>query len=243
MSTLITGGSIRANLSLKITISDLDNPRNFGAALFYAGYATLANEKVTSSEGLEPFNDFYDIKVPNSEIRKALVGLTERLTLEMIDVNDEQIREAFTENKLVLFAREVNGWIYNQKTQGNVSGRTFSNEACYHNLLFWNLTRILKVEWIVKSEMYAGNGYFDIMVIPKSDTQRTKAYLMEIKFLRQSFKEKEEEKNNIMKEALEQINNRKYQDYFKTFEYSYIKTVKKIGILCCDCSIKIHYFD
>ncbi len=239
---LIGGGSITVNLSSKITLEELDKPESLGATLFYAGYLTLANEKDTAAAKEGVTDDFYEVTIPNTDARKALVELTEQLSPKMQDIDEYQIRTAFINNKLQIFKEEVNKWISAQKELNNISGRTLSSEACYHNLIYWNLARILRNEWIVMSERHVGKEYFDITVIPEVESGYTTAYLIEIKFLSQTLGDDLQEKKSKMDKALQQIEDRKYVEHFNPSKYSYITKIQKIGILGCDCKIEVSYF-
>jgi len=104
------------------------------------------------------------------------------------------------------------------------------NEAFYHGLIM-GMGLYLEGEYITKSNIESGLGRYDFVIEPKNKTKR--AFIMEFKAT-DSLENLEE----VSKEALEQIENKKYDVSLKQND---IKDITYMGIAFCGKEIKIEY--
>ena len=104
------------------------------------------------------------------------------------------------------------------------------NEAFYHGLIM-GMGLYLEGEYITKSNIESGLGRYDFLIEPKNKSKR--AFIMEFKST-----DSVEKLEEVSKEALEQIENKKYDISLKQ---NGIKEITYIGIAFCGKQIKISY--
>ena len=217
LERLFNGEGLKQNISGTSDLSKLLSEDELWELMLFSGYLTV-EEKIDQKN--------YVLRLPNKEIKELfkdtflekyfgrgskLLYLMEALTENRIDEYEERLQE--------ILLTSVN---YNDTKKGN--------EAFYHGLIM-GMGLYLEGEYITKSNIESGLGRYDFVIEPKNKTKR--AYIMEFKST-----DNIEKLEEVSKEALEQIENKKYDVSLKQ---SGIKNITYMGIAFCGKEIKISY--
>ena len=217
LERLFNGEGLKQNISGTSDLSKLLSEDELWELMLFSGYLTV-EEKIDHKN--------YILRLPNKEIKELfrdtflekyfgrgskLLYLMEALTENRIDEYEERLQEIL-----------LTSVSYNDTKKGN--------EAFYHGLIM-AMGLYLEGEYITKSNIESGLGRYDFVIEPKNKTKR--AYIMEFKST-DSIENLEE----VSKEALEQIENKKYDVSLKQ---NGIKDITYIGIAFCGKQIKISY--
>ncbi len=217
LERLFNGEGLKQNISGTSDLSKLLSEDELWELMLFSGYLTV-EEKIDHKN--------YILRLPNKEIKELfrdtflekyfgrgskLLYLMEALTENRIDKYEERLQEIL-----------LTSVSYNDTKKGN--------EAFYHGLIM-GMGLYLEGEYITKSNIESGLGRYDFVIEPKNKTKR--AYIMEFKST-DSIENLEE----VSKEALEQIENKKYDVSLKQND---IKDITYMGIAFCGKQIKISY--
>ena len=217
LERLFNGEGLKQNISGTSDLSKLLSEDELWELMLFSGYLTV-EEKIDQ--------DNYVLRLPNKEVRtlyrktffekyfgrgSKLLYLMEALTENRIDEYEERLQEIL-----------LTSVSYNDTKKGN--------EAFYHGLIM-GMGLYLEGEYITKSNIESGLGRYDFVIEPKNKAKR--AYIMEFKST-DSIEKLEE----VSKEALEQIENKKYDVSLKQND---IKDITYMGIAFCGKEIKIEY--
>ena len=215
LERLFNGEGLRQNISGTSDLSKLLDENELWELLLFSGYLTI-EEKVDE--------DNYILRLPNKEVRtlyrktffekyfgrgNKLSDLMEALIENRIDEYEEKLQEIL-----------LTSVSYNDTKKGN--------EAFYHGLIM-GMGLYLEGEYIAKSNIESGLGRYDFSVEPKNKNKR--AFIMEFKST-----DSVEKLEEVSKEALEQIENKKYDISLKQ---NGIKEITYLGIAFCGKQIKI----
>ena len=219
LERLFNGEGLKQNISGTSDLSKLLSEEELWELMLFSGYLTV-EEKIDQ--------DNYVLRLPNKEVRtlyrktfferyfgrgSKLLYLMEALTENRIDEYEERLQEIL-----------LTSVSYNDTKKGN--------EAFYHGLIM-GMGLYLEGEYITKSNIESGLGRYDFVIEPKNKAKR--AYIMEFKSTSTDNIEKLEE---VSKEALEQIENKKYDVSLKQ---NGIKDITYMGIAFFGKEIKIKY--
>ena len=217
LERLFNGEGLKQNISGTSDLSKLLSEEELWELMLFSGYLTV-EEKIDQKN--------YVLRLPNKEIKELfrdtflekyfgrgskLLYLMEALTENRIDEYEERLQEIL-----------LTSVSYNDTKKGN--------EAFYHGLIM-GMGLYLEGEYITKSNIESGLGRYDFVIEPKNKAKR--AFIMEFKST-DSIENLEE----ISKEALEQIENKKYDVSLKQ---NGIKDITYIGIAFYEKQIKISY--
>ena len=217
LERLFNGEGLKQNISGTSDLSKLLSEEELWELMLFSGYLTV-EEKIDQ--------DNYVLRLPNKEVRtlyrktffekyfgrgSKLLYLMEALTENRIDEYEERLQEIL-----------LTSVSYNDTKKGN--------EAFYHGLIM-GMGLYLEGEYITKSNIESGLGRYDFVIEPKNKTKR--AYIMEFKST-DSIEKLEE----VSKEALEQIEDKKYDVSLKQ---NGVKDITYMGIAFCGKQIKIEY--
>ena len=217
LERLFNGEGLKQNISGTSDLSKLLSEDELWELMLFSGYLTV-EEKIDHKN--------YILRLPNKEIKELfrdtflekyfgrgskLLYLMEALTENRIDEYEERLQEIL-----------LTSVSYNDTKKGN--------EAFYHGLIM-GMGLYLEGEYITKSNIESGLGRYDFVIEPKNKTKR--AYIMEFKST-DSIEKLEE----VSKEALEQIEDKKYDISLKQ---NGIKDITYLGIAFCGKQIKIEY--
>ena len=217
LERLFNGEGLKQNISGTSDLSKLLSEDELWELMLFSGYLTV-EEKIDQKN--------YVLRLPNKEIKELfrdtflekyfgrgskLLYLMEALTENRIDEYEERLQEIL-----------LTSVSYNDTKKGN--------EAFYHGLIM-GMGLYLEGEYITKSNIESGLGRYDFVIEPKNKTKR--AYIMEFKST-----DNIEKLEEVSKEALEQIENKKYDVSLKQ---NGVKDITYMGIAFCGKQIKIEY--
>ena len=197
---LIAGEIIEKQIRLDLTYDEIDNSiDNLWSVLFTTGYLTYTG---ISEDGA------YRLLIPNKEVREVFRLQIQEWFKRSIFSNTEQLQsfwKAFEEGNTEIMEKYLNKVLSNSVSVFDTKARKEEKESSYHNLLLGILTG--NADWLVKSNVEAGEGFADIIV----ETDDPDAgVVVELKYAKE-FREMEQ----ACKKALEQIRDRRYQEYLQ----------------------------
>ena len=195
---LIAGNAIEKMLRLDLTYDEIDNSiENLWSVLFTTGYLTQAG---MTEDGA------YRLVIPNREICEVFKLQIQEWFKKSIFSNTEQLTafwKAFEEGNMDGVEMYLNRIMSNSISVFDIKTGEEKKEISYHNLLVGILTG--NADWLVKSNVEAGEGFADIIV----ETEDPNAgIVVELKYAK--------DYNNMeqaCRAALDQINDRRYQEY------------------------------
>ena len=217
LERLFEGEGLKQNISGTSDLSKLLSEEELWELMLFSGYLTV-EEKIDQ--------DNYILRLPNKEVRtlyrktffEKYFGRGSKLLYLM---------EALTENKIPEYEERLQEILltsvsYNDTKKGN--------EAFYHGLIM-GMGLYLEGEYITKSNIESGLGRYDFVIEPKNKSKR--AYIMEFKST-----DSVEKLEEVSKEALKQIEDKKYDISLKQNE---VKEITYMGIAFYGKQIKISY--
>ena len=195
---LIAGNAIEKMLRLDLTYDEIDNSiENLWSVLFTTGYLTQTG---MTEDGA------YRLVIPNREIREGFKLQIQEWFKKSIFSNTEQLTafwKAFEEGNTDGVEMYLNRIMSNSISVFDIKTGEEKKEISYHNLLVGILTG--NADWLVKSNVEAGEGFADIIV----ETEDPNAgIIVELKYTKNY-----DEMEQACKAALDQINDRRYQEY------------------------------
>ena len=195
---LIAGNAIEKTLRLDLTYDEIDNSiENLWSVLFTTGYLTQTG---MTEDGA------YRLVIPNREIREVFKMQIQEWFKKSIFSNTEQLTafwKAFEEGNTDGVEMYLNRIMSNSISVFDIKTGEGKKEISYHNLLVGILTG--NADWLVKSNVEAGEGFADIIV----ETEDPNAgIIVELKYTKNY-----DEMEQACKAALDQINDRRYQEY------------------------------
>ena len=195
---LIAGEAIEKQIRLDLTYDEIDNNiDNLWSVLFTTGYLTHAG---ISDDGV------YKLVIPNKEVREVFKLQIQEWFKKSIFSNTEQLQnfwKAFEEGDTDGIEKYLNRVLSNSVSVFDTKSQNGEKESSYHNLLIGILTG--NADWLVKSNVEAGEGFADIIV----ETDDPDAgIIVELKYAKE-FKDMEQ----VCQKALEQIKDRRYEEY------------------------------
>ena len=195
---LIAGNAIEKTLRLDLTYDEIDNSiENLWSVLFTTGYLTQTG---MTEDGA------YRLVIPNREIREVFKLQIQEWFKKSIFSNTEQLTafwKAFEEGNTDGVEMYLNRIMSNSISVFDIKTGEEKKEISYHNLLVGILTG--NADWLVKSNVEAGEGFADIIV----ETEDPNAgIVVELKYTKDY-----DEMEQACRAALDQINDRRYQEY------------------------------
>ena len=195
---LIAGNAIEKMLRLDLTYDEIDNSiENLWSVLFTTGYLTQTG---MTEDGA------YRLVIPNREICEVFKLQIQEWFKKSIFSNTEQLTafwKAFEEGNTDGVEMYLNRIMSNSISVFDIKTGEEKKEISYHNLLVGILTG--NADWLVKSNVEAGEGFADIIV----ETEDPNAgIIVELKYTKNY-----DEMEQACKAALDQINDRRYQEY------------------------------
>ena len=217
LERLFNGEGLRQNLSGTSDLSKILSDDEIWELLLFSGYLTI-EEKIDQ--------DNYILRLPNKEVKslfrktfiETYIARGSKLSFLMESLIGNKI-EDYEENLQEILLTSVS---YNDTKKGN--------EAFYHRLIM-GMGLYLEGEYITKSNIESGLGRYDFVIEPKNKSKR--AYIMEFKST-----DSVEKLEEVSKEALKQIEDKKYDISLKQNE---VKEITYMGIAFYGKQIKISY--
>ena len=198
LEQLIVGNAIEKTLRLDLTYDEIDNSiENLWSVLFTTGYLTQTG---MTEDGA------YRLVIPNREICEVFKLQIQEWFKKSIFSNTEQLTafwKAFEEGNTDGVEMYLNRIMSNSISVFDIKTGEGKKEISYHNLLVGILTG--NADWLVKSNVEAGEGFADIIV----ETEDPNAgIIVELKYTKNY-----DEMEQACRAALDQINDRRYQEY------------------------------
>lgn len=195
---LIAGNAIEKTLRLDLTYDEIDNSiENLWSVLFTTGYLTQAG---MTEDGA------YRLVIPNREICEVFKLQIQEWFKKSIFSNAEQLTafwKAFEEGNTDGVEMYLNRIMSNSISVFDIKTGEEKKEISYHNLLVGILTG--NADWLVKSNVEAGEGFADIIVETEDPNV---GIVVELKYTKDY-----DEMEQACRAALDQINDRRYQEY------------------------------
>ena len=195
---LIAGEAIDKQIRLDMTYDEIDNNiDNLWSVLFTTGYLTYT--KISEDKK-------YNLVIPNKEIKEVFKLQIQEWFRNKIFSNTEQLLDfwkAFKDGNTQIMEMYLNKVLSNSVSVFDTKARNEEKESSYHNLLIGILSG--NEDWLVKSNVEAGEGFADIIVETDDPDE---GIIAELKYTK-DFKAMEKS----CEKALKQIKDRRYQEY------------------------------
>ena len=195
-------------------LSILMDSKEVWELLLFSGYLTI-KEKLD--------DDIYSLKLPNMEVKKLFkkefinvhfgISLFRKTMEALKNLNFNDFEKYFQE----IMLKSTSNW-------------DTSKEAFYHGLSLGMLS-YLDNDYYVTSNFEAGFGRYDVVLEPKNRNDR--AFILEFKVA-----EAENKLEKLSKEAIKQIEEKKYDINLKSKE---IKEITSVGIAFYGKKLKVSY--
>lgn len=197
---LVSGETIEKQVSLELTYDEIDTTiDNLWSVLFTTGYLTQTG--MTESGA-------YKLVIPNKEVRVVYKLQIQEWFKRTVMSNTEQLKnfwKAFDGGDTKAVENYLNRTLSNSISVFDTKARDEEKESSYHTILVGLL--VGNADWLVKSNVEAGDGFADIIV----ETEDFDAgIIIELKYSKTfSGMDKACEK------AITQIKEKRYDEYLK----------------------------
>ncbi len=212
---LINGEAIEKELRLDLTYEEIDQSiENLWSVLFTTGYLTQTGK---------PKDGAYRLIIPNREVREVFRLQINEWFKKSIFSNTERLTafwKAFEEGDTEGIEQYLNRILSNSISVFDTKARKEEKESSYHNLLVGILTG--NADWLVKSNVEAGEGFADIIVETDDPDE---GIVVELKYTKNF-----DELKAASQKALDQIRDRRYQEYLLNDDR---KNIRLYGIAFC----------
>lgn len=212
---LVNGEAIEKELRLDLTYEEVDQSiENLWSVLFTTGYLTQSGRNEDGA---------YRLIIPNREVREVFRLQINEWFKKSIFSNTERLTtfwKAFEEGDTEGVEQYLNRVLSNSISVFDTKARKEEKESSYHNLLVGILTG--NADWLVKSNVEAGEGFADIIV----ETDDPDAgIVVELKYTKNF-----DDMKMTCQKAIDQIRDRRYQEYLLNDDR---KDIRLYGITFC----------
>ena len=192
---LIKNNYLETRVVLQTSFYEVANTPNLWGMFVSAGYLTV-------TKSIDALNDQYRVEIPNKEIRKEFINLTEYyLALQTGQLNDV-VYNLLQEDRDEFFDSYQNILML-------PSYHDLNDENSYHMMML-GMCICLSNNYKVISNREEGKGRCDIIIQAK-DEKKT-SFVIEFKYFKEDKKDFEKALDKLSIEAIQQIKDRKY-DY------------------------------
>ncbi len=192
---LIKNNYLETRVVLQTSFYEVANTPNLWGMFVSAGYLTV-------TKSIDALNDQYRVEIPNKEIRKEFINLTEYyLALQTGQLNDV-VYNLLQEDRDEFFDSYQNILML-------PSYHDLNDENSYHMMML-GMCIGLSNNYKVISKREGGKGRCDIIIQAK-DEKKT-SFVIEFKYFKEDKKDFEKALDKLSNEAIQQIKDRKY-DY------------------------------
>lgn len=157
LERLVAGEAIEKHIRLELTYDEIDSSiDNLWSVLFTTGYLT---QKGVTEDGA------YKLVIPNQEIREVYKLQIQEWFKKKVFADTEQLQsfwQAFAMGDSEAVELFLNRTLSNSISVFDAKGRDAERENSYHMLLVGVLAG--KADWLVRSNVEAGEGFADIIV-------------------------------------------------------------------------------
>ena len=197
---LIAGEPIERTVRLDLTYDEIDKSiDNIWSVLFTTGYLTQVGR---TEQGA------YKLVIPNKEVREVFKLQIQDWFDEKLRDNTEQLTafwDSVEEGNTEAIEQYLNRTLSNSISVFDTRAPEKEKENSYHTFLLGLLTG--NIDWVVRSNVEAGEGFADIIVEPEDpDT----GIIFELKCSKEAAG-----LDKACERAMEQIKDRRYSEYLK----------------------------
>lgn len=197
---LIAGEPIEKSVRLDLTYDEIDKSiDNIWSVLFTTGYLTQAD---MTEQGA------YKLVIPNKEVRTVYISQIQEWFKQKIADNTEQMAyfwKAIEDGNAEIIEQYLNQTLSNTISVFDTKAPEMEKENSYHTFLAGMLTG--NTDWVVKSNVEAGEGFADIIIKPQNPDD---GIIFELKYSKEA-----SGLDKACERAIKQIRDRRYLEYLK----------------------------
>ena len=197
---LIAGEPIEKSVRLDLTYDEIDKSiDNIWSVLFTTGYLTQAD---MTEQGA------YKLVIPNKEVRTVYISQIQEWFKQKIADNTEQMAyfwKAIEDGNAEIIEQYLNQTLSNTISVFDTKAPEMEKENSYHTFLAGMLTG--NTDWVVKSNVEAGEGFADIIIKPQNPND---GIIFELKYSKEA-----SGLDKACERAIKQIGDRRYSEYLK----------------------------
>ena len=190
---LIINGKLETVVNLQTSFYEEEDNSTLWGLFINAGYLTV-------SKVIDLLRGKYCIEIPNYEVRREFIKLTEYY-LKINSGQLEDIIDSLVKEDKNLFLKEY------QKVLMIPSYYDLKSENSYHMMML-GMSICLNKDYQIISNREVGKGRNDLIL--KSKDEKKTSYVLEFKYLKEDKKDIEKELDQLSNEAIQQIKERKY---------------------------------
>ena len=226
MISLLNGEPVEVKIKLETIIVGIENrEENIWGLMLQTGYLKVV-------ETVDLIKGIYKVALPNYEIKSLFEEMVDNWFNNKVEGEDlRSILNDLVNLKLEDFERKLKKLVIEMFSYFDVGENTA--ESFYHAFILGMLVG-LKDSYYVKSNRESGYGRYDIMLEPKE--KESNSFIMEFKII-ESMEEKEVKAK--IKEAKEQIKDKKYEQELKERGF---KNITKMVFVCNGKEIRMEVF-
>ena len=197
---LIAGEPIEKSVRLDLTYDEIDKSiDNIWSVLFTTGYLTQAD---MTEQGA------YKLVIPNKEVRTVYISQIQEWFKQKIADNTEQMAhfwKAIEDGNAEIIEQYLNQTLSNTISVFDTKASEMEKENSYHTFLAGMLTG--NTDWVVKSNVEAGEGFADIIIKPQNPND---GIIFELMYSKEA-----SGLDKARERAIKQIRDRRYLEYLK----------------------------
>ena len=197
---LIAGESIEKFVRLELTYDEIDNSiENIWSVLFTTGYLTQVG---ITAQGT------YKLVIPNKEVREVYRLQIQEWFDKKIYSNTAQLTafwKAVEEGNTEAIEQYLNRTLSNSISVFDTKAPEKEKENSYHTFLVGLLSG--NTDWLVRSNVEAGEGFADIIIEPENPNA---GIIFELKYSKEV-----SGLDKACERAIQQIKDRRYSEYLK----------------------------
>ena len=223
-SKLLNKESVLKRINDNMTFGNLEAnfEKNIWNLFFHSGYLTLVEEYDEDEEGIY-------LKIPNEEILKMFSEMF--IEVYFKDTNNFlDMIEALKNGDIKKFKLRLNKVLLENTGIFDVNG--IYKEQFYHGFML-GMILILKNEYEITSNGFAGKGRYDLLLKPKNVLEGKEGIIFELKIVNANSDEKfsgDKLKEKLEKECEVALNQIDEKEYVSVLKNAGVERILKIGI-------------
>ena len=223
-SKLLNKESVLKRINDNMTFGNLEAnfEKNIWNLFFHSGYLTLVEEYDEDEEGIY-------LKIPNEEILKMFSEMF--IEVYFKDTNNFlDMTEALKNGDIKKFKLGLNKVLLENTGIFDVNG--IYKEQFYHGFML-GMILILKNEYEITSNGFAGKGRYDLLLKPKNVLEGREGIIFELKIVNANSDEKfsgDKLKEKLEKECEVALNQIDEKEYVSVLKNAGVERILKIGI-------------
>ena len=227
MIKLLNDEPVEVKIDLETIIVGIENKEeNIWGLMLQTGYLKVV-------ETVDLIRGIYKVVLPNNEIKFLFEGMVDNWFSNKVEGEDlRSILNDLVNLKLEDFERKLKKLVIEMFSYFDVGENTA--ESFYHAFILGMLVG-LKDSYYVKSNRESGYGRYDIMLEPKE--KESNSFIMEFKIAKEM---EEKEVKAKIKEAKEQIKDKKYEQELKERGFT---NITKMVFVCNGKEIRVDVFN